>query len=53
MAGLGIVDEPKCSRDEAQCDARRELLRGPAMRALTAFVQEIRDEVLGWRCAGF
>jgi len=42
---MGIVDEPKCLREETECAARRELLHGPTMRELTAFVQAIRSEV--------
>ncbi|MGA2970791.1 MAG: uracil-DNA glycosylase [Acidimicrobiales bacterium] len=47
MVGTLIVDEPKCLRDQTQCDARRALLGSPTLRELTAFVQRLRSDIGG------
>ena len=41
MASIPIVDDPKCLRDEGQCEVRHSLLRTARMRDLTALVHAI------------
>jgi len=45
MDATQIDDKPKCLKAPAQCEARRAMLKGPAMRQLAAFVQSLRAGV--------